>query len=160
MKTILYRLFGVGRIPEPEKARLQQEGGLLCDEGLRCSLANPYLRTPTKIRHGFRRWFTGAVALTNLRLMGFEYSRRCINVPFTDERFRKMRFAQEGDDTLVVEFDPAMFQPDWTGLMIFRFRTPHAPQLLQRLQERLTAPVTPPPLLSPQTSTQLLSYVA
>jgi hypothetical protein len=148
MQTIMYRLFGVGRIPEPVRAQLQQEGGLVMDEGLRCSLANPYLRTPAKIRHGYRRWFTGGVALTNLRIMAFENSRRCINIPFTDERFRKMRFAQEGADTLVVEFDPSLFQKDWTGLMIYRFRTPHAPHILQLLRERLAAPASPPPLPS------------
>ena len=152
MKTIWHRLFGVGRLPEPVRAQLQQEGGLVLDEGIRCCLHNPYLRTPTKIRHGYRRRFTGAVALTNVRIMAFEHSQRCINVPFTDERFRKLRFAQEGADTLVVEFDPALFHPDWTGLMIFRFQTPYAPQLLQHLRAKLAAtaplpsPSQPPPL--------------
>ncbi len=137
MKSLLYRLFGVGRIPESVKAQLQQEELLALDEGIRCSLRNPFLRTPTKYREHYFRRFTGGVALTKVRFMAFEHSRRCINIPFTDERLRKVRFAQENDDTLLVEFDPALFHKDWSGLMVHRFHTPQARLIMQLLRERL-----------------------
>lgn len=140
MKTIVYRLFGIGRIPEPTRAQLEQEGCLVVDEGIRCWLSNANLRTPTKIRKGYRRWFCGAVALTKARFIAFESSRRCIDIPFADERIHKMRFAQEDDETLLVEFDPALFQKDWVGVMTFRFHTPHAGRIVQYLREKL-APV-------------------
>ncbi len=137
MKTLFYRLFGIGRIPDAVKAQLQLEGLLALEEGIRCSLRNPFLRTPTKYRANYYRRFTGAVALTKVRFMAFEHSRRCINIPFTDERLRKVRFAQENDDTLLVEFDPALFHKDWSGLMVHRFHTPQARLILQLLRERL-----------------------
>ena len=134
MKSMLYRIFGLGRIPGPARALLAQEGCVVLDEGLRCSLGTADLRTPTKIRKGYRRWFCGAVALTNARFMAFEFSRRCINIPFADERFRRMRFAQEGRDTLVVEFDAALFHGDWVGMMTFRFHTPQVGLILRHLR--------------------------
>ncbi|MCX7006519.1 MAG: hypothetical protein NTY53_04600 [Kiritimatiellaeota bacterium] len=137
MKTLFYKLFGVGRIPESVKAQLQQEGLLAWDEGIRCSLRNPILRTPTKSRSNYFRRFTGGVALTKVRFMAFEHSRRCIDVPFTDERMRKLRFALEDDDTLLVEFDPALFHKDWSGVMVHRFHTPQAQLIMQLLRERL-----------------------
>lgn len=135
MKTILHRLFGAGRIPAAVRAQLEQEGGLVLDEGIRCSLRCANFRAPGKIRKGYWRGFTGAVALTKVRFMAFEYSRKIIDVPLADERIHKMRFAAEGASTLVVEFESSLFHKDWSGAMLFRFHTPHARVILQRLRE-------------------------
>lgn len=106
----------------------------MLDEGIRSSLHCANFRAPGKIRKGYWRGFTGAVALTNVRFMAFEYARKIIDVPLADERLHKMRFAAEGDATLVAEFESALFHKNWSGAMLFRFHTPHARAILQRLR--------------------------
>jgi hypothetical protein len=48
-----------------------------------------------------------------------------------------MRFSVEGQDTLLVAFDPSLFHPGWSGTMEYRFRTSEAPAFLEKLRERL-----------------------
>src|SRR5260370_4687612 len=105
-KTLLYRLFGVGKIPRQLTATLQSEGIVLLDEGIAASVTYLDFRAPGKRSNWRRQWFTGAIALTRVRLVALQYSNYAINVPVTDERMHSMRFSVEGKATLFVAFDP------------------------------------------------------
>ena len=136
-KTFLYRLFGVGKMPGQLRATLESEGILLLDEGIKGSVTYLDFRAPGK-RFGWRRqWFSASIAITKVRLVALQYSSPAINVPFSDERIRRLRFSLEGDDTLLVAFDPSLFHNDWSGTMEYRFPTPHARALLETLRERI-----------------------
>ena len=91
-------------------------------------------RSPGRRSNWRRQWFTGAIALTQVRLVALQYSNTAINVPVTDERIRSLRFSVEEQATLVVAFDPALFHPDWSGTMEYRFRTSQAQAFLERLK--------------------------
>lgn len=135
-KTLLYRLFQVGKIPEQLKATLEREGILLLDEGLPGSVTYRDLRAPRRYYHWRREWYTAAIALTQVRLVALRYASPIINVPWTDERMRRIQFSVEKGDTLRVFFDAALFHDDWSGTIEYRFHTEQAQVLLDRLRER------------------------
>jgi hypothetical protein len=138
-KSLLYRLFGAGKIPEPLMSQLKNEGIILFDEGVKGSVTYRDFRSPSR-RTSFRRqWYAASIALTKVRLLALWYSNPIINVPLDDERIRAMRFSLEDGEILCVAFDASLFHADWSGTIEYRFRTPLAQQLLGLLQRRQAA---------------------
>jgi len=136
-KTFLYRLFGVGKIPAQWRATIESEGVVLLDEGIAASLTYRDFRAPGK-RFGWRKVaFTGALALTSSRLLALQYANPAINVPLSDERFKKLQISVEGDATLLVAFDPSLFHNDWSGTMEYRFHTPEARAFQKELSDHV-----------------------
>ena len=135
-KSLLYRLFGAGKIPEQLAAQLKGEGIVLLDEGVKGSVTYRDFRSPVRYANWKRQWYTASIALTEVRLLGLRYSQTIINVPLTDERIRRMQFSQERSDTLLVAFDAALFHDDWSGKIEYRFRTMQAQDFLDKLRER------------------------
>src|SRR2546430_14379501 len=78
-KTLLYRLFGVGSVPRQLSATLQSEGIVLLDEGIAGSVTYLDFRAPGKRSNWRRQWFTGTIALTQVRLVALQYSNTAIN---------------------------------------------------------------------------------
>ena len=135
-KSLLYRLFGVGKIPESLAAQLKGEGMLLSDEGIKGSVTYIDFRAPGKYSNWRRQWYTTAIALTEARLVALRNSQPIINVPLADERIRSMQFSLEKSDTLLVAFNAALFHQDWSGTIEYRFRTEQAQAILDKLRER------------------------
>ena len=135
-KTLLYRLFGAGKIPEPLATQLKGEGILLWDEGIKGSVTYIDFRSPGRYSSWRRQWYTASIALTEARLMALRYSQMIINVPLKDERIRSMQFSPEERETLLVAFDAALFHNDWSGKIEYRFRTAQVQVFLDRLRER------------------------
>jgi hypothetical protein len=136
-KTLSYRLFGIGKIPEPFAAALKREGLLLMDEGIRGSATYRDFRAPGKYSKWKRQWYSAAIALTQIRLVAFRYSEPIIDVPFTDERIHSLQFSLAESDALQVVFDASLFHDDWSGTIEYQFRTPQAQVLLSMLRERV-----------------------
>src|SRR5437660_11447981 len=104
-KTLLYRLFGVGRMPAQWRATIEPEGIVLIDEGIGGSVTYRDFRAPGK-RFAWRKVaFSGSVALTKTRLLVLHYATPAINVPLNDQRLPEMQFSVEGEGTLLVAFD-------------------------------------------------------
>ncbi len=133
-KSLLYRLFGAGKISEDLTAQFKSEGLLLLDEGIKGSVTYLDFRMPGSYSNWRRQWYTSSIVLTNLRLVALRYSQMIINVPLTDERFRGLQFSLEEDDTLLVAFDASLFHNDWSGKIEYRFRTPQAQAFLDKLR--------------------------
>lgn len=132
-KSLLSRLFGVGKLPQDRKAFLEAEGLVLVEEGIRCSVTFRRFKAPWK-RYWLRRnGFAGSIVLTKKRLIAFSFSKEIINVPLMDPRFKKLRFTVEGDDRLYVAFEASDFHDDQSGTVEFRFRTPLARSFMERL---------------------------
>ena len=79
--------------------------------------------------------FTGAIALTRYRLLALQYANPAIKVPFNDERFKKLQISVEGDQTVLIAFDPNLFHGDWSGTMEYRFHTPQAKAFQKALSD-------------------------
>src|SRR5712692_7658282 len=99
-KSLLYRLFGVGKIPAPLMSQLQTEGIILLDEGVKGSVTYRNFRAPGRRDAWRRQWFTASIALTKLRLFALWYANPIINVPLKDERIRAMQFSLENGGVL------------------------------------------------------------
>jgi len=134
-KTILYRLFGIGKLPAEYVAALEKEGIILFDEAIRGTVTYRNFRAPGRYSNWKRQWYSASIILTEKRLLALRLRSEIIDVPFTDERFRRMQFALEDETTLLVAFDAALFHADWSGTIEYRFQTARAKALLDKLGE-------------------------
>lgn len=132
-KTVLYRLFGLGRVPAEVLAPLQVEGLVLHDEGIRGTVTYRNFRAPGRYSNWKRQWFSSTLALTEKRLWALRLRSEIINVPLDDPRLKEMEFTFEEPETLCIGFDAALFQPDWSGRIEYRFRTPISKELYSLL---------------------------
>ena len=135
-KTLVYRFFGLGRIPKKILPTLEQEGIVLQDEGLSGSVTLRNFRSPTR-RSGWRRsWISGSLAITEQRFWGFSFFRPVVSVPLDSQHFRDLDISIEKGHTLRVEFDAAAYHEGWSGTVICRFRTSKAQLFLERLRPK------------------------
>jgi len=132
-KTLGYKLFGSGKIPKALMTELQSELIEVSDEGIHGSVTTKNFRSPGKRENWRRIWFSGAIAVTGVRLIALQHSKFAINVPFTDDRFRLMNISLEKEDVLLVAFDASLFHADWSGQIEYRYRTPVAHNLFEAI---------------------------
>jgi hypothetical protein len=135
-KTFLYRLFGIGKIPAQYGSAISAEGVILSDEGIKGTVTYLNFRAPWRYSNWKRQWYTAAIALTNTRLIGFQYSSPIIDVSLADARFRQLNFSVENNDTLLVAFDASLFHNDWAGNIEYRFQTEYAKAFLDKLTQK------------------------
>jgi hypothetical protein len=135
-KSLLYRFFGIGKIPDQLAAQLKSEGILISDEGIKGSVTYLNFRSPVRYANWKRQWYTASIALTETRLVGLRFSQLIIDVPLADERIRQMTFSLETNGTFLVAFDASLFHQDWSGNVEYRFRTEYGQAFLDKLRER------------------------
>ena len=130
--TILSVVFSVRarKVAAAYKARLQPEGIVLFEEDVKGSMTFRNFRRPGNYYSWRKVLITSLIALTKTRLLALKGSSPIIDVPFTDERLRQMKFSLEGEKTLLVAFDANLFQPEWSGEIEYRFKTSQARRLL------------------------------
>jgi hypothetical protein len=85
-KTLLYHLFGVGKIPAEWRATIESEGIVLMDEGIGGMVTYRDFRSPGRRAIWKKSAFSGAMALTENRLLALQFSNPVINVPLGDDR--------------------------------------------------------------------------
>lgn len=132
-KTLLYKLFGFGKIPAGYDSALRAEGIILADEGIKGTSTFRNFRSPQRRAKWKRQWYTASVVMTRARLVAFQHSAQIIDVPFADTRFRELNFACEPDGAMLVQFDASLFHNDWSGTIEYRFFTPRAKDFLNEL---------------------------
>ncbi len=80
-KSILYRAFGIGKIPKHLLQIIEEEGIVLIDEGISGSVVFRNFRAPGR-RHGYcKKWFIGSIVLTRKHILTFQFSKQIIGVP-------------------------------------------------------------------------------
>jgi hypothetical protein len=129
-KSLLYRLFGVGRIPKLIGDRLRMEGVVVADEGIGGSVTYRDFRAPGRYSSFRKQAFVGSVVVTNIRLVGLMSSRFAIDVPFSDQRIRQLQFSRERD-RLLIAFDASLFHDDWSGTIEYRYHTSQAADIIK-----------------------------
>lgn len=135
--TILSLIFTVRarKIAAIYKSQLQPEGIVLFEEDVKGSMTFRNFRRPGVYDSWRKVLITSLVVLTRKRLLALKGSSPIIDVPLTDERFRRMKFSLEGEKTLLVAFDANLFQPEWSGEIEYRFKTTRAREFLDKLSE-------------------------
>jgi hypothetical protein len=133
--TILSMIFSIRarKVAVAYKSLLQPEGIVLFEEDVKGSMTFRNFRSPERYANWRKVLITSLVALTKERLLALKGSSPIINVPFTDERLRQMKFSLEGENTLLVAFDANLFQPEWSGEIEYRFKTSQARRFLELL---------------------------
>lgn len=126
MKTLLYKIFGIGKIHEPVISRLKSQGIITSDEGIKVTITYKNFRAPGRYSNWKRRWMTGAVALTEKRLILQQYSQPVINILLNEERLKKIKVSREAENVLLLEFSPELFLEFSSGEIEWRCYTPQA----------------------------------
>jgi len=134
-KTLLYRLFGLGGIPQNAVDQIQKEGLVLQDEGIGGSLTFKRFRAPGKYYAWRRSWFSGSVVLTQEHFLAFRYSQPIIGVSWCDKKFKELSVRLEDENTLCVGFEASTFQEDASGEVEVRLSTTLAPELLRQIEK-------------------------
>lgn len=137
-KALFYRLFGTGKFPAIYSTELASEGIVLSDEGLSGSTTYHNFHRPGSYS-GYRK--VGCIAslvLTLKRIAAFSGENPLINVPFTDERLKQIAFSVEPSGALLAAFDASLFHNDWTGQIEYRFNTPLAAQIVDKIKANAT----------------------
>jgi len=132
-KTLLYRLFGLGKVPKRILPDIEREGIVLLDEGVSGSVTFRNFRAPGRHYSWRRSWFSGSLVLTGRRFSAFAFSKAIIDIPIADDRINELRCSLEDEATLCVHFDPSAFNEDWSGSLECRFSTPQARLFLEQL---------------------------
>ena len=132
--SLLYRFFGIGKIPADHRAALAAEGIVLSVEGVGGSATYRNFRSPQRIASWRKEWLLGSLVLTNRRIAAFRFSSPVVDVALADERLRQMRFSVEHEAKLKIAFDAALFHDDWSGSIEYRFKTPSAAEFLEKIR--------------------------
>jgi hypothetical protein len=131
-KTLLYRLFGLGQVPQKYAPALRKEGIVLIDEGIRGSVTYRRFKAPRRRYSWKKSWFTGCLVLTEQTFAAFAMTRPLIYLRRADRRLSKLRCSVE-EDTLIVAYDASLFNESWSGTVECRFRTAKAQVILEQL---------------------------
>ena len=142
-KTILYHIFGLGKIPKKFLPDITREGIILMDEGIGGSVTFRKFRAPGK-RYGYRRnWFSGSVVLTQKTFLAFTTFNPVIGVPWDDQRLNALEYFLEKTETLCVRYDASVFNEEWSGTIECRFKTPKARIILETIERKKRCCITP-----------------
>ena len=134
-KSLLFRWFGLGKIPGDARAQIDREGVVFEEEGISGSVTFRRFRAPGR-RYGWRRtWFMGSIVLTREHFLAFTFSRPIVGVAWHHPRLNDLHCSLAGSDTLCVQFDVAAFHEGWSGDIEVRFSTPMAPKLLREIEK-------------------------
>ena len=138
-KSLLYRLFGLGKIPRRQRAALETEGVVLSEEGIRGSITYKNFRAPGKRILWRKRTFIGSLVLTEKSIFAIitvGFSKHLINVPFSDPRFERFQFTIQNKQCLCITFDASNSGQNQSGTLECRFFMPQAQLFLEKLNRK------------------------
>jgi hypothetical protein len=140
--SLLYRLFGAGKMPAEARATLAAERELFFAEGIRVAIHRRG-RVPGAASSGGVNIGTGSFAVTDARVLGFRGRARIVHVPFDAATGGPARLTLD-ETGLHVDFDLDEVHPSCRGELRVHFREAMPPDVLARLPAReLRFPVDP-----------------
>lgn len=125
-KTILYRLFGFGSIPEKLRPALVQEGIVVSDEGIGGRFVTKHVNGPYKRYRHRTEWFSGCIVVTRVRVVCYTYGKRQINISVEDPGIANIFVEAPEEEKLCLSFESSSFRDDWEGVIKFEFNTDKA----------------------------------
>ncbi len=122
-KTILYKLFKIGSIPNKLRPVLEDEGLVVCDEGVSGSLFMKDFKSPGRRAKYRKELFSGFLTVTQKRVIAQAYWKRVINVPLDHEKFQLIEIGLVNPKCIEFAFESSDFYADWSGRIVLRFNT-------------------------------------
>lgn len=133
-KTILYKLFGFGKIPKKYDSIIEKEGILFSEEGISGFAVLKNFKTPGK-RYGYRSsWFTGSIVLTKEHLLAFQYHKPTLGISWKDVKSKNLNYFLKDQKTFCVRYEAADYKPDWSGSIELRYKTEAAAEIVKIIQ--------------------------
>ncbi|MDX2565450.1 hypothetical protein PV371_38730 [Streptomyces sp. TX20-6-3] len=129
MKAISHLLLGSGRFPDSLCVELRREGLIFLQEGLRGSLTLKGYRSPTRKAKWAKHAITGAIAITQDRLIVWGARSKQVDVPRRLEWLSSIDVRPEGGEVLAVVYDASVFHWDRSGVIEIRLRTKRAKEI-------------------------------
>ena len=135
MNPLRRLLLGSGRLPVQVRALLAAEGVVLLDEALSGSITYRDYRAPGTYYSLRKVAVSGAIVVTNERLVVWAARGRIVDVPLRDPLRDALMIVPTGQppDGLTFRFDASAFSPDRSGTVEVYFRTAAAPAVRQLL---------------------------
>ncbi|ACN16466.1 hypothetical protein HRM2_33910 [Desulforapulum autotrophicum HRM2] len=125
-KTILYRLFGIGSVPEKLRPVLDREGVVAIDEGIGGWFVAKHVNGPGKRYCHRTEGFSGCLAVTKTRVVCYTYGKRQINISVKDPKIVSLYVDTPTKQKLCISFESSNFRDGWQGVIEFQFRTDKA----------------------------------
>jgi hypothetical protein len=125
-KTLLYRLFGLGKIPRQMLPMIESEGIVVADEGIGGWFITKHVNGPGRRYRNRAEGFSGCLVVTKKRILCYTYGKRQINISVDDPRVSELQVTLPRAETLSIAFESSVFREDWRGVMEFRFNTERA----------------------------------
>ncbi|WP_164100945.1 hypothetical protein [Candidatus Laterigemmans baculatus] len=131
---ILLRTFGLGRLPSEAGWLIPHPSRVIECEHLSCWVTYRDFRAPGRACNWKRQWFAGSLALSEDRLIAFQWRSRLFNTGVDDPRFSGLAITAE-DQTLIVSLNASLYRDDWSGFLEYQFRTPEADRIVYLLRQ-------------------------
>lgn len=132
-KSLFYRLFGLGKVPNKYRSILEEEGVKLLDEGISGSITFKKFKAPGRYHSWKRSWFIGSLVITEKTFAAFSLVKPLVYVPFQHKRFEELYCTFEKENTLLITYDASAFNDKWSGTIECRFKTSKALDILSLL---------------------------
>lgn len=132
-KNILYKLFGVGRVPRKHQALLESETIVILDEGIKGLFVTKDFKSPNKRFVNRREGFLGSIVVTKTRVMCHTFWRQQINLSVNDSRLTLLHTELISPETIAISFDSYLFNKECEGIIEFQFKTDKAQEIFDAL---------------------------
>ncbi len=131
----LHRMrFGSGRLPEDLRGELLASGDVvLLEEALLGSVTYRRYRGPGRRSSWAREAVRGAIAVTAGRVVIWAGRVKHVDVPRPSSHLAALEVTTERQDRLCVAYDAGAFNPNMTGRVKVRLRTPQAARIAELL---------------------------
>lgn len=136
MSRLLYRLFGIGRLPRRERLRLAGEGLACLAEGISLTIAWRDFRRGGRRVKAHQQNATGAVALTRERLLVYASSKPVLDIGLADPAADRVTVSCPNPNTLSIRLQARDFDPYASGQITYWLLVPGAAALADLWQRR------------------------
>ena len=133
-------LLGKGTLPSDVRDELETEGLVLVEEGIPGSVRYRHFKAPGKRFHGKVTPERLGIGISEWRLVVYCRSGRAelIDSPFGEPRLKALEVELHGEDAVDFRVDyDRMGEPNLSGQITIRAKTPKAPMIAAELRARL-----------------------
>ncbi|MFA5995556.1 MAG: hypothetical protein WCW27_01190 [Patescibacteria group bacterium] len=120
-KSLLYKFFGLGKMPEKIKQTLINDQLIYLEEGVSFSIKYTDYQAPGRRFYHKKSWWVAALGFSNNFFVVSTQRKILINMAIKDKKFSQLKFYQD-QATLLIKFNSAVFNNTTSGEIELRFR--------------------------------------
>jgi len=132
-KALLYRLFGVGKVPEKIMKSMEIENIDLWEEGISGSFSAKNFKAPGKSFKYKKEFFAGWLMITRKRVLSYTLGRRQINIMLEDPKISGLLVEILKPGVLSISYNASVYHEDWSGKIELKYKTDKAEEFYNKL---------------------------